>query len=252
MGEIIAVVNQKGGVAKTTSTLNLGACMAEVGKKVLLVDLDSQANLTQSIRIKKENQKSVYNVLLKTVSVEEAICNTEYNGLDIIKSTMDLANADGALVDVKDKELLLKDALNNIKAKYDYVLIDCCPALNVLTVNALVAADSLLIPMEPGIFALEGLAQLINIIKLITKKFNGKLKIKGVLLTRADSRSSVPQAFRDQLREIFGGKLFDTIIHQNVSITRSQMAKKPINVYDKLSRAYREYSDLTQEVLKRG
>lgn len=252
MGEIIAVVNQKGGVAKTTTTLNLGACMAEVGKKVLLVDLDSQANLTQSINIKEENKKTIYDALLKKVSVKEIICNTENNGLDIIKSTMDLANADGALVDVQDKELLLKDVLNDIKAKYDYIFIDCCPALNLLTVNALVAADSLLIPLEPSIFGLEGLAQLINIIKLVTKKFNSKLKIKGVLLTRADSRSNVPQAFRDQLKTIFGGKLFDTIIHQNIAVVRSQMAKEPLMEYDRLSRSYREYESLTQEVLKRG
>lgn len=249
--EIIAIGNQKGGVAKTTTTLNLGSCLVELGKKVLLIDLDSQANLTKSIEVKEEKKKNIHDLIIKDAEIEEVIANTNIANLDIICSDISLANVEGELSEVMDRELMLKQALISIR-DYDYILIDCSPSLNLLTINALVASDSLLIPLEPSVFGLEGLAQLINVLKLVIKKFNGELKVKGVLLTRVDSRSKIPQVFRNQLKEIFGAKLFDTMIHQSVSVIRSQMKREPLSTYDKLSRTYKEYLQLAEEVIKRG
>lgn len=249
--EIISIVNQKGGVAKTTTALNLGSCLVQLGKRVLLLDLDSQANLTRSIELKEDKTKNIHHLLIKEVAVDEVICNTNINNLDIICSDIGLSNFEGELSEVIDKELMLKQALANI-SEYDYILIDCSPSLNLLTINALVASTSLLIPLEPSVFGLEGLAQLINVLKLVIKKFNNKLKIKGVLLTRVDSRSTIPQMFRNQLKDLFGTKLFETMIHQSVSIVRSQMSREPLSTYDKSSRSYKEYLQLAGEVIKRG
>ncbi|MBU3130724.1 ParA family protein [Clostridium tagluense] len=249
--EIISVVNQKGGVAKTTTTLNLGSCLVQLGKKVLLLDLDSQANLTKSIEVKEEKNKNIHHLLIKEATIDEVICNTNINNLDIICSDMGLSNFEGELAEVIDKELMLKQSLANI-SEYDYILIDCSPSLNLLTINALVASTSLLIPLEPSVFGLEGLAQLINVLKLVIKKFNSKLKVKGVLLTRVDSRSTIPQMFRNQLKDIFDKKLFETMIHQSVSVVKSQMNREPLSTYDKLSRSYKEYLQLAEEVIKRG
>lgn len=164
---------------------------------------------------------------------------------------MGLSNFEGELAEIIDKELMLKQSLANI-SEYDYILIDCSPSLNLLTINALVASTSLLIPLEPSVFGLEGLAQLINVLKLVIKKFNSKLKVKGVLLTRVDSRSTIPQMFRNQLKDIFDKKLFETMIHQSVSVVKSQMNREPLSTYDKLSRSYKEYLQLAEEVIKRG
>lgn len=251
--EIIAICNQKGGVAKTTTTLNLGSCLVELGCKVLLIDLDSQANLTKSIKVKEDISISVHDCLIGHNSLNEAINSTEIDGLDIVISNISLANIEGELAPVDNNELIMKNVFLKSKLnKYDYVLIDCSPALNVLTVNALVAANSVIIPLEPSIFGIEGLAQLVSVLKLIIKNYNMGLYVKGVLLTRVDSRSNIPSQFRSQLKGIFGEKLFDTMIHQNVSIVRSQIAKKPVNDYDKLSKSYREYLDLAKEVISRG
>lgn len=249
--EIISICNQKGGVAKTTTTLNLGSCLVELGKKVLLLDLDSQANLTKSINLKEEKKKNIHDLLIKESNLEEVISYTVIENLNIICSDINLANAEGELSKVKDRELMLQQALANLNG-YDYVLIDCSPSLNLLTINALVASNSILIPLEPSIFGVEGLAQLINVFKLVIKKFNSQLKVNGVLLTRVDSRSTIPQVFRNQLQEIFGSKLFEIMIHQNVSVVRSQMRREPLSTYDKLSRTYKEYLELAKEVINRG
>jgi len=248
--EIIAIANQKGGCAKTTTTANLGACLAQLEKKVLLIDNDPQGNLTSNLGVKEYNN-TLYDCIINDLPLQEAIIHTEF-GVDIVPSDINYSNAEGALFNVDRKEFLFKDLFNKSTLDYDYILIDCSPSLSLTTINALVAADSTLTPLEASIFNFEGLAQLIKILKLVTANYNPGLKTKGVLLTRVDSRSSLGKDFRDQLKEIFGKKLFDTMIHQNTSLVRSQIQKKPITHYDRSSKGYKEYIELAQEVINRG
>jgi chromosome partitioning protein len=245
---ITAIVNQKGGVAKTTTTINLGSCLAELGKKVLLIDIDPQGNLTQGLGIENID-KTIYECLTDELPLSEIVQHTSINNLDIIPASIKLANAELELSNTLGRESLLKDALEHTILNYDYVLIDCNPSLGVLTVNALTAAEDIIIPLEPGIFALEGIGQLVKVIQLIKKKLNPKLNIKGVLLTRVDSRTSLAKEFKEQLHSIFGDKVFNTVIHNNVKIAEAQTHKKPINIYDKNAKGSIEYMSLAKELL---
>jgi len=245
----IAFTNQKGGVGKTTSCANVGSIMAELGKKVLLIDLDSQGNLTTILGINTYSH-TIYDCLVNDIPLQDTILHTNFN-VDIIPSNMNLSNADVKLLNENDKECTLKNLIEKSNLKYDYILIDCLPSLNLLTVNALVASDSFIIPLEASILSIYGLNQLIKIVKLVKKKLNPNLINKGVFLTKADSRSTLSREFNLQLKEIFKEKLFDTIIHQNTAIVRSQIAKEPINFYDKHSKGYKEYLELTKEVIER-
>lgn len=243
--------NQKGGCAKTTTTANLAASLVELGKRVLLIDNDHQGNLTQSFGV-TDYKYTIYDCLAKGLNISKAITKTVVNNIDIVASDLNYADAELALANVKGKETLLKSAFDLENLQYDYILIDCSPSLNLTTVNALVAANSVLIPLEPSIFNLEGLSQLVKIMRLIIQKFNPTLEVKGVLLTRVDSRSNLTEAFHSQLKEIFGDRLFSTLIHQTIAIPRSQIEKTPVLLYDKGSRASKEYLELAREVLSRG
>lgn len=250
----IAFTNQKGGVAKTTSCANIGSIMAELGKKILLIDLDSQGNLTTILGINTNDgtiNHTIYDCLIKDIPLNDAIIQTNFN-IDIIPSDINLSNADVELLNKIDKECTLKNLIEKSNLKYDYILIDCLPSLNLLTINALVASDSFIIPLEASILSIYGLNQLIKIVKLVKKKLNSNLINKGVFLTKVDSRSTLSKEFNLQLKEIFKDKLFDTMIHQNTAIVRSQINKKPINFYDKTSKGYKEYLELSKEVLERG
>lgn len=249
--EIIAICNQKGGCAKTTTTVNLAASLADLGKKVLLIDNDPQGNLSQSIGVKKY-KSTIYDCLVKEIPIDEAIVKSDFKDIDLLASDMNYANAELALANVKNKEFLLKEVFNRAGLNYDYILIDCSPSLSLTTINALVAADSVLIPLEPSIFNLEGLAQLIKIIKLVVANFNKKLKVKGVVLTRVDTRSNLSKQFEEQLKAVFGDKLFDTMIHQNIAIVKSQIEKKPVLHYERWNKSSREYIALAKEVIERG
>jgi chromosome partitioning protein len=246
--EVIAVCNQKGGVAKTTSVTNISSFMGEKKKKVLVIDLDPQGNLTQSLGV-KEYESTIHDCLVKDLHLSDSIIHTDFN-IDIIPANINLANAEGELEALGGKELILKSLLQDLQIKYDYILIDCLPSLNLLTVNALCAANSVLIPMEASIFALHGLAQLIKIIQLVQKGFNSKLEVKGVFLTKV-SRTILTSEFENQLREIFGDKLFKTYIHQNVEIIKSQVQEKPINYFNKKCRGYEDYKKLSTEIMNR-
>lgn len=248
--EIIAVCNQKGGCAKTTTTVNLGACLTEMGKKVLLVDNDSQGNLTQSLGI-TEYEYTIYECMTEGISIEETAVESGIDNIHVVPADLNYANTEMAFANIEDKEYLLKNAFENSNMDYDYVLIDCSPSLSLTTVNALVAADSILVPLEPSIFNLEGLGQLIKIFKLVMSNYNPKLKVKGVLLTRVDSRSNLYEVFKEQLNEIFGDRLFETMIHQNIAVVRSQIEKMPLFYYDPTSRAHNEYVELAKEVMSR-
>lgn len=247
---IISIVNQKGGVGKTTTTCNLGSCLVELGKKVLLIDNDPQGNLTQSIGV-KEYKNTVYDCLTNELPIHEAIHKTCVPNLDIVPSNIKLANAELELSNALGRETILKDCIESSSLDYDYILIDCNPSLSLLTINALTVCDTMIIPLEPSVFALEGIAQLIKVINLVKKKINPKLGIEGVLLTRVDSRTSLSKEFREQLHEIFGPKVFDTVIHQNIAIGKAQIESVPINLFDKNSKGYKEYLALAQEVMDR-
>jgi len=224
--------------------------LVDLKKKVLLIDNDSQGNLTQAIGASGYDT-TIYECITKGISIDKAIIKTDITDLDIVPANINYANAELALANVKDKEFLLKKTLDGALLNYDYVLIDCSPSLSLTTLNALVAADSVLIPLEPSIFNLQGIAQLVKIIKLVTDSLNKNLKIKGVLLTRVDARSHLAKEIKVQLKETFGDKLFDTAIHQNIAIVKSQIAKKPVLSYERLSKGSREYLELAKEVIKR-
>jgi chromosome partitioning protein len=246
--QTIALVNQKGGLAKTTSCVNIGAIVAELGKKVLLIDLDPQGNLTGSLGV-KEYRNTIHDCLVKNVPLIDLIVHTDF-GIDLIPANINLSNAEGQLTLIEGKEFKLKSLINDLGAKYDYIFVDCLPSLNLLTVNALVAADSVLIPMEASIFALQGLGQLIKIIKLLQKGLNSKLQVKGVFLTKV-IRTNLTGEFMDQLQDIFGSKLFKTVIHQNIDIVKSQIAGRPINYFNKNCKGYKDYLELAMEVISR-
>jgi chromosome partitioning protein len=248
--EIIAICNQKGGCAKTTTAVNLAASFADLGRKVLLIDNDPQGNLTQSIGV-NGYKNTILQCLINNISIQEAAIDSSFENISIVSADINYANAELALANVNNNEFLLKDAFKRSELNYDYVLIDCSPSLSLTTLNALVAADSILIPLEPSIFNLLGLAQLINILKLVIANFNKELKVKGVLLTRVDTRSNLAIQFESQLKEVFGDTLFKTMIHQNISVARSQIEKKPIIHYDRWNKVSREYLALAKEIIER-
>lgn len=257
---IIAIVNQKGGVAKTTTAINLASALSEMGKNILLIDIDPQANLTQGIGIGKKN-KTVYEVLKGEISFNEAVYTPDLDmddwqgTIDVIPASIELANAELEFSGEIGRETLLKESFSEAGGKdffgkqYDYMIIDTNPSLGLLTVNALSISDSLIIPLEPSMFALDGIEQLIEIIKLIRKKINSNLNIKGVLLTRVDGRTNIAKEFEQELKEVFGNKVFNTVIHQNVKLSEAQSAQVPINIYDQKARGAEEYSRLAEELI---
>lgn len=245
---IIAITNQKGGVGKTTTAINLGACLAELGKRILIIDDDPQGNTTQGLGVENID-KTLYECLTEELPVTDIIHSTGIKNLDIVPANIKLANAELELSSTLGRESLLKEALTNSNLNYDYILIDCNPSLGILTVNALTAAEGIIIPLEPGIFALEGIGQLVKVIQLIKKKLNPALNIIGVLLTRVNSRTSIARDFEEQLQSIFKDKVFKTIIHNNVRIAEAQAERKPINLYDKNAKGAIEYIALAKELL---
>lgn len=249
--EIIAICNQKGGCAKTTTAVNLAACLSDIGKKVLLIDNDPQGNLTGSLGV-NEYDNTIYDCIIKNLSLEDVAVHTDFENIYVVPADVSYANAELSLANVKGKEFLLKQAFQRSNLDYDYVLIDCSPSLSLITINALVASNSVLIPLEPSIFNLQGLSQLIKILKLVINSFNKELSVRGVLLTRVDIRSSLSKEFQEQLKEIFGDKLFQTVIHQSISVPKSQIAKKPLIYYKRWSKSSREYVSLAKEVINRG
>lgn len=246
---IISFINNKGGVSKTTSCSSIASCMAELGYKVLVIDLDAQGNLSQILGIDTYSH-TTYDCLVGDVTLDHAIIPTDYK-FDIVPSNINLSNAESEL-NVRNGEYTLKDILDETKLDYDYVLIDCLPSLNSLTINALVASDSYIIPLEASILSVYGLKNLVKVARLVEEKFNKKLRNLGVFLAKVDARSTLPEEYQNQLKDIFGAKLFDTVIHQNTAIIRSQMERKPINFYNKSSKGYKEYIALTKEVINRG
>ncbi len=253
MGKIIAFANQKGGVGKTTTCVNLSAYLATMGKKVLLIDLDPQGNATSAVGLDKDNDlKSVYNVIVGENYVEEVIKRSCVDGLDIMPSEINLAGAEIELVSMDNRERVLKNILNRLKNLYDYICIDCPPSLGLLTVNALTACDSVLIPIQCHFFALEGLTQLMNTIKLVKKHLNEAIDVEGVVLTMKDKRSNLVNQVSEEIRKFFGKKVFDTVIPNNIRLAEAPSYGLPICKYDPKSKGGIAYKELAVELLERN
>lgn len=253
MGKIIAVANQKGGVGKTTTAVNLSACLGKAGKKVLVVDIDPQGNTTSGLGINpKSLELSVYDCLINDVHIKDVILKTEFENLYLLPSDINLAGAELELVMKEKREYLLKNTLNQIKNDFDFIFIDCPPSLGLITLNSFTAADSILIPIQCEYYALEGLSQLTNTIKMIKKSFNPNLSVEGVLLTMFDARTNLSIQVVDEVKKFFGSKVFGTIIPRNVRLSEAPSFGQPVIEYDKNSRGAECYADLAQEVIKRN
>lgn len=245
----IAIVNQKGGVGKTTTAINLSSSLVALGKRVLLIDLDPQANTTKGLGVTGFN-KTIYDVLINEEKATNVRYGTNISNLDIIPSNIVLANAELELTSVLGRETILREKFDVVD--YDYVIVDCNPSLGLLTVNALTFVDNIIITMEAGIFAFEGIEQLVKTIALIKRKLNSRLDIYGVLLTRVDARTNLSKEFTNELSNIFSEKAFNTVIHQNVKINEAQSAHLPVNLYDPKCSGSMEYEKLAKEVLNRN
>lgn len=253
MGKIIAIANQKGGVGKTTTAFNLGACLSVDGKRVLLVDADPQANATSGIGMQPQpSDASVYECLVDGYPAADAIMHSSIDGLDIICSRIDLVGAEVELMNRKDRERILQRMLAPVKDNYDYVLIDCSPSLGIITVNALTAADSVLIPVQAEYFALEGISQLLNTIRIIKSRLSPSLEIEGFLLTMYDARLRLANQIYEELRGHFGKMVFDTVIPRNIRLSESPSHGLPAILYDPDSRGAIAYVQLAKELQTRN
>ncbi len=253
MGKIIAIANQKGGVAKTTTAVNLASFMAIEGKNMLLIDIDPQGNASSGLGInRQETEHCIYDVLINGVSIDAVIHDTELERLKLVPATIQLAGAEIELVSAISRESKLKKALKDIKDQYDYIIIDCPPSLGLLTLNALTAADSILIPIQCEYYALEGLGQLMNTYDLVRRHLNPHLEILGVLLTMFDARTNLAIQVVDEVKNHFKGKVFATIIPRNVRLSEAPSHGKPISLYDPRSRGAEVYHELAKEVIELG
>ena len=251
MGKIIAFSNQKGGVGKTTTCVNMSAYLASLGKKVLIVDMDAQGNATTGLGYDKSRlEKSIYNVLIEGEDIEEVSLKTNIENLYLLPSSIDLAGAEVELVQLKNRDKRFSEAIEKVRDKYDYITVDCPPSLGLLTINALAAADGAMIPIQSEYYALEGLSQLINTIKLITR-LNSRLKVEGVILTMYDGRALVSRQISEEIRKFFGKKVFDTVIPRNIRVSEAPSHGVPIMLHDPKCAGARAYSAITQEFLQR-
>ena len=251
--KIIAIINQKGGVGKSTTAINLSAALGERGKQVLLVDLDPQGNTTSGFAINKSQvEYCIYNVLLDGVAIEEAIIPDVCEGLDLVPATINLAGAEVELVSEMARENRLRDAVGSMRGKYDYIFIDCPPSLGLLTVNALVAADKLLIPIQCEFYALEGVTKLLDSMKRVKSRLNPSLEIFGILLTMYDSRTTLSRQVAAEVRNFFDKTVFETVIPRTVKLSEAPSYGMPITQYDPTCKGALSYSELAEEVIKRG
>ena len=252
LGKIIAVTNQKGGVGKTTTSVNLSACVAEAGKRTLLVDIDPQGNATSGVGQTGVGELSVYDVLIEGAPAKDAVLDTGCDGLMLIPAGIELAGAEIELVGAAERESLLKKALEPLRADYDYIFIDCPPSLGLLTLNALTAADSVLVPIQCEYYALEGVGQLMNTVKLVRMKLNPGLKVEGIVLTMFDARTNLGAQVVQEVRGHFPEEVFTTLIPRNVRLSEAPSYALPIHLYDPRCSGTQAYRQLAGELIKRN
>ena len=252
MAKIIAVTNQKGGVGKTTTAINLSALVAEAGKRVLLVDIDPQGNATSGLGKAETDSNTVYEVLLGEAPAREAIVPTGFGSLDLMPTAIELAGAEIELVSVENRESLLKAALQELRDDYDYIFIDCPPSLSLLTLNALTAADSVLIPIQCEYYALEGVGQLVNTVKLMKKRLNPELRVEGILLTMYDARTNLCAQVVQEVRTHFREEAFETMIPRNVRVSEAPSYGLPIHLYDARCTGAQAYRELAGELIEKN
>ncbi|HBE55826.1 MAG TPA: chromosome partitioning protein ParA [Prevotellaceae bacterium] len=252
MSKIIAVANQKGGVGKTTTSMNLAASLATMEKKVLLIDADPQANASSGLGVdSKQVDSTIYNALTGQMPMRETIYTTDIEGLDIIPSHVDLVGAEIEMLKMRSRETVLKRLLADVRQEYDYILIDCSPSLGLITINALTASDSVIIPVQCEFFALEGIAKLLNTIKIIKSNLNPALRIEGFLLTMYDGRLRLSMQVHDEVRRHFGDLVFDTVIARNVRLSEAPSHGMSVIEYDKNSKGAKSYIKLAKELIRR-
>ncbi len=251
MGKIMAIANQKGGVGKTTTAVNLSACLAAEGKRTLLLDLDPQGNSTSGLGIEKSSENySSYDLLLSGTKAEDAIQQTVQDNLSLIPSSIDLAGAEVELVSIRSRETILKRVMESIKNDYDYILIDCPPSLGLLTINALTASNTVLVPIQCEFYALEGLSQLTKTVQLVRQSLNSHLRVEGVVLTMFDSRTRLSGQVADEVRHYFHEKVYDTVIPRNVRLSEAPSYGLPVILYDPDCSGAEAYRNLARELMK--
>ena len=250
MAKIMSIANQKGGVGKTTTAVNLSACIAARGKRVLLIDIDPQGNASSGLGIVADENKSIYNVLIEELDIKSTIKATMVKKLDVCPANIDLAGAEVELVSMISRETRLKDAIDEIKDAYDYIIMDCPPSLGLITLNAFTASDSVLVPIQCEYYALEGLGQLVNTIKLVQKHLNKELEIEGVVLTMFDARTNLSSDVAKEVEKYFGNKVFQTVIPRNIRLSEAPSHGLPITLYDPESKGALTYKKLAKELLK--
>ncbi|MBQ9459472.1 MAG: ParA family protein [Oscillospiraceae bacterium] len=250
MAKTIAIVNQKGGVGKTTTCVNLVASLKEAGKRVLLCDFDPQANSTSGMGVDKAVSQGVYDVLINGADARKTVAHTRYG--DVLPSNKALAGAGIEMIERERREFLLREALESLKDDYDFIFIDCPPSLELLTLNALCASDAILVPVQSEYFALEGLSDLINTVRIVKKSLNPSLELEGVLLTMYDGRTNLAMQVAEEVKRFFPGKVYATVIPRNVRLSEAPSHGKPINAYDRTSRGAEAYEAFAQEFLKKN
>ena len=252
MCKVISIANQKGGVGKTTTSINLAACLAEKGKKVLAVDMDPQGNLTSGLGVDKDSvEKSIYELIIGEVDIKEVINKEVLENLDIIPTSIDLSAAEIELIGVDDKEYILRNAIDQVKDQYDFVIIDCPPSLSMLTINAMTTADSVIVPIQCEYYALEGLSQLIHTVELVKDRLNSKLEIEGVVFTMYDARTNLSLQVVENVKDNLQQNIYKTIIPRNIRLAEAPSYGLPINKYDPKSTGAESYMRLADEVIER-
>ena len=252
MGRIIAVANQKGGVGKTTTTINLSACLAEAGQKVLVIDVDPQGNTTSGLGIdKNDTENTVYELMLGEAEVEQCIYKSVMEDLDVIPSNVNLAGAEIDLIDIEDREYVLRNIVNGLKDRYDFILLDCPPSLSMLTVNAMTAANTVLVPIQCEYYALEGLSQLIHTVNLVRERLNPTLDLEGVVFTMYDARTNLSLQVVENVKNNISQRLFNTVIPRNIRLAEAPSYGLPISIYDPKSAGAEAYMNLAEELINR-